>query len=73
SPYDRTVIPAGIEAAFGKMRSRIKQIVRITDSENRQNHVLAGDLLAPHDTGRVADVILKFIVGLPGTSPDGHS
>ncbi len=61
SPNDQTVDPQEVERAYTRFGSAVKRIVPITDSQNPESHVLAGDILAPDDTGRIAGIILEFI------------
>ncbi len=61
STQDATVLAPKIEERFGQFGSESKSLVAIEDSSDKNNHILAGDILSPHTTERVQAVILQFI------------
>lgn len=64
SPDDKVVDTKVVEECYRRFGSPVKKIVPITHSENPESHVLAGDVLAPGDTGRIADIVYEFITSL---------
>jgi esterase/lipase len=64
SPHDEMVDSQMVERAYARFGSAVKGIVPVTDSENPESHVLAGDILAPGDTKRMADIIFEFVASL---------
>jgi esterase/lipase len=61
SPEDQVVSVDAIKKYYQRFGADYKQIHAITGSGDPQHHILAGDILSPQTTQRVADVILKFI------------
>jgi esterase/lipase len=61
SPEDTVVSPARIEAAYARLGSAAKRIVKVSGSEDRANHVLAGDILAPRGTDELLAPMLDFL------------
>ena len=61
SPNDQVVVPAEIEAAYERFGSSIKQIEAIQEVEDRNNHVLAGEILSPSSTEQLTDLIDTFM------------
>ena len=61
SPNDQVVNSAEVERRFKQIGSDIKEIQPILDSGNPENHVLAGNILAPNNTEVVKELILDFI------------
>jgi esterase/lipase len=64
SPHDQVVNSAAVEKAYARIGSPVKEIQPIEDSGNPENHVLAGDILAPKNTAAVKKLILDFIARL---------
>lgn len=64
SPQDRLLSREATGQAFARLGSAVKKLAPLENSQNPESHVLAGDILAPEDTGRVADIIMDFISGL---------
>ncbi|MBN2001811.1 MAG: alpha/beta fold hydrolase [Anaerolineae bacterium] len=62
SPNDQVVNPREVERAYARFGSEVKEIKVITQSENPESHVLAGDILAPGDTPAMAETILAFVM-----------
>lgn len=60
SPRDTVVSPARIEAAYARLGSPAKRLVRIVDSEDPAQHVIAGDILSPRGTDAVLAAMLDF-------------
>jgi esterase/lipase len=63
SPQDQVVSPQATRLAFEQISSPRKQLIEIEDAEDPSNHVLAGDILAPGSTGRIAAAIVTFVAG----------
>jgi esterase/lipase len=61
SPNDQVVNSEEVERGYARIGSDIKEIQPIADSGNPENHVLAGDILAPNNTEAVKNLILDFI------------
>jgi esterase/lipase len=61
SPNDQVVNSEKTEQRVAQIGSDIKEIDPILDSGNPENHVLAGDILAPENTEAVKELILNFI------------
>jgi esterase/lipase len=61
SPNDQVVNPKETEKRYAQIGSEIKEIQSIEDCGNPENHVLAGDILAPNNTDAVKKIILDFI------------
>ncbi len=61
SPHDQVVNSDAVEQGYARIGSEIKEIQPIEDSGNPENHVLAGDILAPKNTQVVEKMILDFI------------
>ena len=61
SPNDQVVDPAPIETTFERFGSPARYIEALEEVGDRNDHVLAGDILSPDDTDRVAKMILKFL------------
>jgi len=64
SPNDTVVSAAKTEEIFAQIGSSAKELVPITDSQDPDSHVLAGDILAPNDTARIQQIIMDFVAGL---------
>ena len=64
SPNDQVVNAPLIEEMFGRFGSTSKKLIPIEESEAPDNHVLAGDIVAPNDTPKVEDMIMDFISSL---------
>jgi len=58
---DQVVSADAIRDAFDLIGSPQKRLVEITDSADASNHVLAGDIISPNTTQRIAETILEFI------------
>lgn len=63
SPNDQVVSPAATRYAFKRIDAPRKNILEYIDSPDPSNHVLAGDIMAPQSTERVAAAIIEFIKG----------
>jgi hypothetical protein len=61
SPDDQVVSPDATRQAFEKISAPRKELIEIQDAEDPSNHVLAGDILAPGSTSRIAATIINFI------------
>lgn len=69
SEADQRVDAEQTKKAFAKMGSRFKNLVPVTYSESRLQHVLAGDILAPKATGPMVTSILAWLKAAPAQSP----
>lgn len=61
SPNDKIVKPAHTEKFYTRLGSSIKQKVYIEDSQDPREHVIAGDILSPNTTNRLAGIIVEFV------------
>jgi len=61
SPHDQVVNSDAVEQGYARIGSDIKEIQPIEDSGNPENHVLAGNILAPKNTQVVEKMILDFL------------
>lgn len=61
SPEDKVVSAEATRHAFARIRAPRKQFIEIEDAEDPSHHVLAGDILAPNSTGRIAAAIVDFV------------
>jgi len=61
SPQDTVVDTGGITLAFEQMDSPRKQLITIPGSVDRDNHVLAGDIMLPENNELVTDHIVRFV------------
>jgi hypothetical protein len=50
-----------VERRFAQIGSEVKEIQVIEDTGNPENHVLAGDILAPKNTQVIKKLVLNFI------------
>lgn len=65
SEQDQTVDPRQIRDVFARIASDDKKVVVVDYSESLGQHVLAGDILAPEATTRMADSIVSWVRSLP--------
>lgn len=65
SPNDQVVNASEIERRYAELGSSLKALKPIAASVNAENHVLAGDILAPGNTAVVQATILDFLAQLP--------
>jgi esterase/lipase len=70
SPNDQVVSPDEILKAHERLGASIKPIIAVETSGDLSNHVLAGRILAPNDTPRVLNSMVKFTreIGLTADS-----
>lgn len=61
SGEDQVVSPEAIVTAFESYRSPRKLLVEVTDSGDAKDHILAGDIMSPGTTERIADTIIRFV------------
>ena len=66
SPNDQVVDPAPIRTTFDRFGDPHKKIIALEEVGDRNNHVLAGDILSPDDTDPVASMIVSFLSGVGG-------
>ncbi len=58
---DKLVDPAETEKRFAQLGAVRKQLVAVDYAEDPLQHVLAGDILSPGATERIADAVVKFV------------
>lgn len=58
---DAVVSPKATRDAFDAVEARDKLLVEVTDSDDPMDHVLAGDIMSPGTTRRLANEIVAFI------------
>lgn len=61
STGDQVIEPARVEEAFERLGSSTRRLVRVDDTGDHNRHVLAGDILSPGTTDRLAGLIVDFI------------
>ncbi|WP_028585297.1 alpha/beta hydrolase [Desulfogranum mediterraneum] len=61
SPADQLVSAKAIERTFARIGSKRKKLISYTDTAAPNQHVLAGDILAPGATGPLAEMIVDFV------------
>jgi alpha-beta hydrolase superfamily lysophospholipase len=66
SPNDQVVSPAAAEAFFARYGAARKELVAITETDDANDHVIAGDVLSRGTTGVVRDHIVAFIGTIGG-------
>ncbi|MCX7677608.1 MAG: alpha/beta hydrolase [Spirochaetes bacterium] len=64
SPNDKVINYSLAKQRFEEATSGKKKLVEITDSTAETQHVIAGDILSPNTTKRVAEEIISFIRNL---------
>jgi esterase/lipase len=61
SPQDTVVDTQWITLAFEQMDSPRKQLITIPGSADRDNHVLAGDIMLPENNQLITDHVVQFV------------
>lgn len=61
SGKDQVVSPDAVVSAYEAFKSPRKLLVEVTDSGDAKDHILAGDIMSPGTTQRVADAIISFV------------
>ncbi len=61
SSKDTTVDPTAIETAFHALGAKQKKLLASTEAGDRDQHVLAGDILSPDSTVPLATAIIDFL------------
>lgn len=61
SPDDKVVSPVATKSAFEQITAPRKLLVEVQGSQDPSNHVLAGDILAPESTAKIAATVVDFI------------
>lgn len=61
SPDDKVISPDAATAFVDGIDARSKQLIEVLDSDDPNSHMLAGDILSPSTTERVAADIVSFI------------
>jgi esterase/lipase len=64
SPKDKVISYPLAKQRFSEASSAKKKLVEVTDSVDASQHVIAGDILSPNTTERVASDIVSFIKDL---------
>jgi esterase/lipase len=62
---DQLVDVGAIERRFAQLGAGRRQLVLVDDAEDPAQHVLAGDILSPGTTGRIAETIVSFVRSTP--------
>ena len=62
SPDDRVISPEAGRVFFDGIDARSKKLIEVADSDDPNSHMLAGDILSPSTTERVAADIVDFIM-----------
>ena len=66
SPGDMVISPEAGKAFLDNIEAPEKRFVEVLDIDDPNSHMLAGDILSPSTTERVAADIVAFIKGTPG-------
>jgi len=61
SRHDRVVSPTKISDAYAAVSAPSKALIDVSDASDPSHHVLAGDILSPGTTARLARQIVEFI------------
>jgi len=61
SPGDRVISPDAARAAFDALDAPRKRWIEVETAEDPSSHVLAGDILSPGTTRRIAAQIVSFV------------
>lgn len=61
SPDDKVISPRAARAFVGGIDAPSKQLIEVLDSDDPNSHMLAGDILSPSTTERVAADIVSFL------------
>ncbi len=61
SPGDQVIDPAEVEDRFTEIGAGQKRLVSVASAGDPSNHVLAGAILSPENTGPVADTVIAFV------------
>ena len=61
SPSDKVISPEAGKAFLDKVEAPNKRFIEVLDIEDPSSHMLAGDILSPSTTERVAADIVAFI------------
>jgi esterase/lipase len=66
SPTDKVIDVAAARAAFQRIGSPAKRLVEVGGTGDPAQHVIAGRILSPKDTDRVAKMITDWVASLNG-------
>lgn len=61
APSDTVVDPSRTQALFERIGSADKALVPVLDGEDPDQHILAGDILSPGTTVRLANEVMEFV------------
>lgn len=61
SPKDTVVDPARTQAIFARIGSADKALVAAPDGDDPDHHILAGNILSPSTTARLAAEVVEFV------------
>ncbi len=61
SQYDKVVNPEAIKHAFSQWGSSFKRLIKVLDVEDKDNHVLAGNLKSPKNNQFIISRTVQFI------------
>ena len=53
------------EMPVAEHQTRLEKTIAVEDSQDPRHHVIAGDILSPNTTKRIASSILDFVKPLP--------
>jgi alpha-beta hydrolase superfamily lysophospholipase len=62
---DQLVDAEAIGRRFAQFGAERKKLVLVDDADDPAQHVIAGDILSPGTTGRIAETIVKFVRDAP--------
>lgn len=65
APEDRVIDPEAARAAFARLGAKDKRLVEVSDSSDALQHVIAGRILSPGNTDRLARLIADWAASLP--------
>lgn len=60
SPKDTVISPEEVQKRFQEFGGKNKQLVPFTESQDVNQHVLAGDIISPSTNGKAVEIIEKF-------------
>jgi esterase/lipase len=68
APEDKVIDPAAARAAFARLGTKDKRLVEVLDSTDALQHVIAGRILSPGNTDRLARLVADWAASLPPPS-----
>jgi esterase/lipase len=73
SPNDGVVSPAKTEAALARFGSKINEVMQVTNSTDKNEHVIAGDILSPITNKAISKRIKTFLAHLEKKNLQAHT